>query len=66
MYQLILSICLIAAPADCKEEEFFNPLSMWECMVGGQAYADIWLRQHPGWELKSFKCRQAAQSKARS
>ena len=56
LYQLILTVCLIASPAECKKQEFYEPLSMRDCLVEGQAYADIWLRQHPDWRLETFRC----------
>jgi hypothetical protein len=57
MIALILTVCLVAAPADCRDEPSPYPLeSPIGCQVLAQRYAAEWVDEHPGWELRGWRC----------
>jgi hypothetical protein len=55
---LVLTVCLAAAPASCKEERpvFEGPLSMLACATQGQLLAVRWLAEHPAYTLNRWRC----------
>ncbi len=58
MVQLVLVYCLMADAKSCVEKrpmpEF--PLSAMGCMVSAQPMASVFLRDHPDYQLASFRC----------
>ena len=56
---VILSVCLLSAPATCREErveqtvEERPPIA---CIVQGESTIAVWQTQHPKWVIKSWKC----------
>ena len=61
MIHLVLTICLAAAPASCKEERpvFETSVSMLACATQGQLLAARWLAEHPGYTLSRWRCEAA-------
>lgn len=58
--ELILSVCLIAAPATCREEAVnlgaeAPPLPM-NCMIGAQPVIAEWSQSHPKWRVTRWRC----------
>ena len=58
MVHLVLTICLAAAPASCKEERpvFESSLSMLACATQGQLLAARWIAEHPAYTLNRWRC----------
>lgn len=57
MISLILVACLSAAPASCIEARPYAPgLSLMGCQVLAQQIAADWIEQHPGYEIRRWKC----------
>lgn len=66
MITLILIVCSMAAPFDCKEvplRPVFSdgmgggvPMSMFDCTMHGQQIAQDWLGEHPNWMLYKWRC----------
>jgi len=55
MITLVLIFCL---GAECIEHRpvYEEPLSLMACSVGGQIAAAEYLKTHPGWQLKRWRC----------
>lgn len=58
MIQLVLTVCLAAAPATCKEERptFEASLSLMSCATQGQLLASQWIAEHPTYTLNKWRC----------
>lgn len=57
MVQLVLVFCMLASPAECREERpMMQDLTMTGCMVQGQQVASVWLAEHPNWALSRWRC----------
>lgn len=56
---IILSVCLLASPNACKQEELHTiaaggpPMA---CLVEGQGDVARWADTHPQWRVVSWKC----------
>ncbi len=56
---VILSVCLLASPATCREERIEQtveerpPIA---CIVEGQSTVAVWQTQHPKWVIHKWKC----------
>lgn len=56
MIQLVLTVCLAAAPASCKEERPAFEGSLLDCTFQGQIVAAQWLAAHPAYTLSRWRC----------
>ena len=56
MIQLVLTVCLAAAPTTCKEERPFFEGSMLACATQGQFVAARWIAEHPAYTLARWRC----------
>ena len=58
MIDLVLTVCLATAPANCREERlpFDGPLVA--CTMAGQFQAAEWAGRHPKWRVKRWSCGQ--------
>ena len=57
MIELILTVCLIAAPGACREERpDFGGGSVVECFMQGQIVASQWLATRPAYTLTRWRC----------
>lgn len=58
MFELVLIVCLIAAPERCEEiylrEEASG--SMMQCLFNGPKQAARWAETHEGWFVKRWRC----------
>ena len=56
---VIMSVCLLATPATCKEEQVRQsveerpPIA---CIVEGQNTVAVWQTEHPAYVVKRWKC----------
>ena len=56
---VILSVCLLASPATCREERIEQtveerpPIA---CIVEGQSTVAVWQTQHAKWVSHKWKC----------
>lgn len=66
MLSLIISACLIDAPAKC--EDFYETLQggspVFACGFGAQVVMADWQAKHPGWQIKKWACSTRTFSKA--
>lgn len=56
---ILLSVCLLAAPATCKEERVdwsFESASYIGCVVHGQGVLAQWQAAHPLWQVTRWRC----------
>lgn len=64
MIELVVAVCLIDQPSHCKdvflnfEAEAATPQ---QCMMNGQMHMAEWLGEHPGWQIKKWRCGIAGQ-----
>ncbi len=56
MIQLVLTVCLAAAPTTCKEERPFFDGSLLACATQGQLVAARWISEHPAYTLNRWRC----------
>src|SRR3712207_913441 len=54
--QLVLTVCLAAAPTTCKEERPFFDGSLLACATQGQLVAARWISEHPAYTLNRGRC----------
>jgi hypothetical protein len=56
--QLVLVYCLMADAKSCVEKRPVTeyPLSAMSCMISAQPMAADFLREHPAYQLASFRC----------
>jgi hypothetical protein len=56
MLTIVLTVCLQAEPARCKEERIdFNGSPM-ACLIQGSPIIAEWGYDHPDWTIQSWKC----------
>ena len=56
MIELIITVCMISAPSDCRKERMPFDGSLMACASAGQIVAAGWLKLHPRWRLASYSC----------
>lgn len=56
MIELTLTVCLLAAPSDCRQERVPFEGSIFVCALQGQQAAQEWLASHPKWRLQRWRC----------
>lgn len=56
MIELVLTLCLSAAPADCRKERIPFDGSLLGCLIAGQTAAAAWVAVHPKWHLAAWRC----------
>ena len=56
MIHLVLTVCLAASPASCKEERPTFDGSLLACATQGQLLAARWLSEHPAYTLTRWRC----------
>jgi hypothetical protein len=57
--ELLLSICLLTAPADCRDENLvvsMEPVTPMQCMTTAQQTIAQWNESHPKWRVVRWKC----------
>jgi hypothetical protein len=60
MIELVLVYCLTAAPDRCLErrEPLEPPMSLIACSLTAQTSAQDYVRSHPAYRLKAWRCEQ--------
>jgi hypothetical protein len=56
---ILLSVCLLASPATCKEERIdwsFEEVSMIGCFAHSQEAIARWQQDHPQWRVTRWRC----------
>jgi len=60
LVQLVLTYCLVAEPMRCVDHRpISDPTSeagLHSCVLGAQPEAARWLTEHPGYELRRWRC----------
>lgn len=61
MLSIILSACLVADPAQCREHNLpaQNIVDPTRCVLLAQPFVAQWAGEHPEWEVKKYACRPA-------
>lgn len=56
---ILMSICLIANPGNCREERLsfsFEHANLMACMVHSQGTIAEWQKAHPSWRVNRWRC----------
>lgn len=56
MIELVMTVCLLAAPGDCRKERLPFDGSLITCATAGQIAAADWITMHPKWRLTRWAC----------
>lgn len=58
LIDLVLSVCLLSDPSNCKEEHLYfeSRGTLTQCMMLSSPYVADWAGNHPDWKVKSWKC----------
>lgn len=56
MIELVLTVCLLAAPTECREERRPFEGGILFCAMAGQAVGVEWIATHPKWTLARWRC----------
>jgi hypothetical protein len=56
MIELVMTLCLLSSPIDCRKERVTFDGGLVACGVGGQVAAAEWLASHPKWRLVRWSC----------
>ena len=59
MIELVLSVCFIAQPANCKDVSLSfvaDNMTPYQCMLSGQSAIVRWQEGHPGWRISRWTC----------
>ncbi|KUO55353.1 MAG: hypothetical protein APF80_05050 [Alphaproteobacteria bacterium BRH_c36] len=59
MIELVLSVCLISAPATCKDVSLSymgDQVTPQQCMFRGQITVAQWSAGNPQWRIAKWKC----------
>jgi len=64
MLAIILSACMTTDPSVCKDykislDQSIDPSS---CALYAPPYFAEWAEQHPGWTIKSWRCRAGTEN----
>jgi hypothetical protein len=57
--ELILAVCMLSSPADCREERVsisMEPTAPMQCMIGAQPVIAEWAQTHPKWKVERWRC----------
>jgi hypothetical protein len=64
MVALILTVCALANPAECREEIIpLEGVKITRCMLDAQAVIEQWSQAHPKWKITAWKCGAPDQGK---
>ena len=56
MIELVLTVCMLASPTDCRKERMPFDGGLMACASAGQIVAADWLKTHPKWALSRWSC----------
>lgn len=56
MIELVMTVCLMATPGDCRKERIAFEGSLLACATAGQLVAAEWIASHPKWRLARWTC----------
>ena len=58
MIELIVTVCALAAPADCHDThlQFAGGGSLKQCAMNAPPYIAQWIGEHPKWNAVRWRC----------
>lgn len=57
MIELLITVCLLSDPAQCKNVSLvFADVSPMQCLMGAQPEMAKWVLRHPEHKVESWKC----------
>ncbi len=59
MFELVLSVCMISEPANCKNVHLTyvgQILTPYQCMLIGQMDGAKWQKTNRDWVIKKYRC----------
>ena len=57
--ELVLAICMLTAPGECREERLsisMEETAPMQCMIGAQPIIAEWAQTHPKWKVERWRC----------
>jgi hypothetical protein len=59
---LLLTVCLIGAPSDCRDHKIalVPGVTVIQCMMTAPAHIAKWSEEHPGWHVERWQCSDAS------
>ncbi|MCQ0990115.1 hypothetical protein [Jiella marina] len=65
MIDLVLTVCMVANPANCKEERlsYQARATSAQCMMLSSPYVAAWAGDHPQWSVKRWRCEWPSERK---
>jgi hypothetical protein len=67
MSVLILVLCLVQSPAECREvQPSLETMPMHECMIAGQIEGAKWVDEHHSYRLARVRCVSGERHKERA
>lgn len=65
MIEIVISVCLIAEPANCKDVNLSymaESITPYQCMLHGQSEIAKWQEGHPNWRVARWTCGRVKQT----
>lgn len=56
MIELVLTVCTLMAPVECRKERMAFDGPLMACASAGQIVAADWLKTHSRWRLSRWSC----------
>jgi hypothetical protein len=68
MVELVLIVCLHAAPDRCEERSIglYPDMTAMTCMMQGQPQIAVWTESHPGHRVARWTCRDSSTRETRA
>ncbi|BBE72544.1 hypothetical protein [Oharaeibacter diazotrophicus] len=60
MIELVMTVCLLTQPGDCKKERLPFEGSLMTCARSGQFAVAEWIGTHPKWQISRWRCGPSA------
>ena len=64
MIEIAAAVCMLSAPERCKDVSLTfeaENITVFACMMYGQAELAKWTGEHPAWKISRWSCREAGQ-----
>lgn len=66
MLELVIAACFAGA-VECRDfSQLYDPreVSLMMCVAGGQVEVARWASEHPGWQVRRWRCGYVAEGRA--
>ncbi len=56
MIELVMTVCLLAQPDDCRKERLPFDGTETACAMAGHFVVATWTAEHPAWRVTRWRC----------